>query len=150
MVYNFSLDIAALILNIVLLLLAIFRNNYPSKTSNTFKVMLFMHLTATIMDIVSVYTISNPSSYPMALFKSAASIQGLDDYRVADEDEIYVYGRIAVLPIGLFLLHENGFEKLDRQLLERDVAYLMEKLRKGESDCNFTYLMEARKDVWLY
>lgn len=88
--------------------------------------------------------------YPIALFKSAASIQGLDDYRVADEDEIYVYGRIAVLPIGLFLLHENGFEKLDRQLLERDVAYLMEKLRKGESDCNFTYLMEARKDVWLY
>ena len=66
MVYNFSLDIAALILNIVLLLLAIFRNNYPSKTSNTFKVMLFMHLTATIMDIISVYAISNPSSYPMA------------------------------------------------------------------------------------
>ena len=71
--------------------------------------------------------------YPIALFKSAASIQGLDDYRVADEDEIYVYGRIAVLPIGLFLLHENGFEKLDRQLLERDVTYLMEKLCKGKS-----------------
>lgn len=65
MVYNLYFDIAALILNIVLVLIVCIRKTHVSFKAFVFKFMICMHLFATTFDIISVFTISSPEKYSL-------------------------------------------------------------------------------------
>lgn len=65
--YNVSFDIAAIILNAMLLLIIYMRRTYPTKTCQLYKVMLWLNLTASWSDLVSSYTISYPEYCPIFL-----------------------------------------------------------------------------------
>lgn len=63
---------------------------------------------------------------------------------------IYTYDNIAILPIGIFLMHHNKNESIDRRQLEKNIDKVLGLIGITEEDCNYSYLMEARKDTWLY
>lgn len=63
---------------------------------------------------------------------------------------LFRIGQILVLPIGLFLIQDNTYSEMSRELLNIHIEKLMNKLGLDASACNFEYVMEARKDTWLY
>ena len=65
MVYNYIFDIAALVINITLILLSCLRKNYHGGRMHAYRTMLFLHFIATVFDIISVYTISYPERYSL-------------------------------------------------------------------------------------
>ena len=67
MLYNVSFDIAAIILNVMLLLIIYLRRTYPTKSCNFYKGMLWFNLISSCADFISAYTISYADVYPLAL-----------------------------------------------------------------------------------
>lgn len=92
--------------------------------------------------------------YPIVLFRRYRKIQSqaLEKLAGAEEicEEIYVYKRIVVLPIGLFLLYNREQDSAGREETERQVMDVVRALEIEEGDCSDSYIMEARKDTWLY
>ena len=58
--------------------------------------------------------------------------------------------QILVLSIGLFLIQDGFNNELDRNILNSKIEKLMNDLNLDSTICNFEYVMEARKDTWLY
>lgn len=67
MLYNYDFDVAALILNAMLLLVVYMRHTYDTKACTLYKVMLWLNLAACILDILSAFTISYAAEVPLAL-----------------------------------------------------------------------------------
>lgn len=60
--YNYNFDIAAILLNAMLLLVVYIRRTYPSRPCTLYKWMLWFNLAASVADLVSASTISFPFS----------------------------------------------------------------------------------------
>lgn len=84
--------------------------------------------------------------YPIVIFTSCVTIPHIEG-SISLKDEMYVYKNIIILPIGLFLLQHKEHNRKD---LNEDVQFLLRKMGINEGDCNASYIMEARKNIWLY
>jgi len=67
LVYNFDFDIAALAIDIMLLLIVTIRKALPSKSLTAYRVLLISNLLAVLADIASVFTISYAKQIPVEL-----------------------------------------------------------------------------------
>lgn len=85
--------------------------------------------------------------YPIVLFNRFINI---DDSLCSITDYMKKYKDIVVLPFGLFLMQTPLKGDVIREEVEEDIKFVMETIDIGEEDCNFDYIMEARKDIWLY
>jgi len=63
---------------------------------------------------------------------------------------IMIYKQILILPIGFFLIQNRKNNTMNRESLTKDIEFLLNLLRLNQSDCITSYVMEARKDTWLY
>jgi hypothetical protein len=54
-----------------------------------------------------------------------------------------------LLSFGMFLI-QNDKTNLSREKVEKLVESIMIELSIDPDMCNFDYIMEARKDTWLY
>lgn len=88
--------------------------------------------------------------FPIVLFSHYVDIDENKDIVKMEDYPIYTYENIAVLPIGIFLMHHNKNEIIDREQLEKNIVKILSIIGITEEDCNYSYLMEARKDTWLY
>lgn len=66
MVYNYLLDYAAILLDVLLIALVFIRKNVRSNRLILFKLILFCHLIACIFDILSTKAINSPLSYSLS------------------------------------------------------------------------------------
>lgn len=66
------------------------------------------------------------------------------------ENLIMSYKHLLVLPIGIFIIQNEEYSAFNRDLLNSEVEYLLKQLSLSNDDCNMQYVMEARKDTWLY
>lgn len=57
---------------------------------------------------------------------------------------------ILVLPIGLFLIQDSTYSEIGREVLNIQIERLINILGIDSSSFNLDYVMEARKDTWLY
>lgn len=60
------------------------------------------------------------------------------------------FNQLLVLPIGIFLIQNGDQGEIDRQILNHEVELILQMLGLNEDICNQSYIMEARKDTWLY
>lgn len=67
MTYNIYFDIAAIMLNTMLLVNIFIRKTFPTKAGNLYKLMLWCNLLSTICDLSSAFMISKPDQYPLFL-----------------------------------------------------------------------------------
>ena len=87
--------------------------------------------------------------YPIVIFNK---------YQEKIESELFVkinytmmvYHQILILPIGLFLIQNYTGDILDRKLLIKDIEFILSTIELSELDCNMSYIMESRRDTWLY
>ena len=87
--------------------------------------------------------------YPVAIFSKY-----MDEFE--NEKLIYIAPnmfrseQLLVLPIGLFLIQNDSYSEIGRNQLNDQIENLINVLGMDESICNVEYVMEARKDTWLY
>lgn len=87
--------------------------------------------------------------YPVAIFKKYI-------YKLNHENLISIapnimrYNQLLILPIGIFLIQNGSETGFSREQLNNDVVILLKYLGLDETMCNPSYVMEARKDTWLY
>ena len=67
MKYNIYFDIAAITLNVLLLLNLFFRRTYPTKAGSIYKLMLWFNLLSSVCDLGSAYLISYPTLFPLSV-----------------------------------------------------------------------------------
>ncbi len=65
MKYNYYFDIAAIMLNLMLLLIIYIRRTYPTKTCFLYKLMLWLNLISSSCDLMSAFMISSPQNYSL-------------------------------------------------------------------------------------
>ena len=65
-------------------------------------------------------------------------------------DNILIFKKIIILPIGLFITHNNKQDMVKREKIEKQIMYIFKTLNIIDEECNYNYIMEARKDTWLY
>ena len=61
-----------------------------------------------------------------------------------------IYHQLLILPIGIFLIQNYICDNLDRELLIKDIEFILNTIGLTEVDCNMSYIMESRRDTWLY
>lgn len=86
--------------------------------------------------------------YPMMVFNKYMEF-GCTDSIVFIEPYMGIYNDILVLPVGLFLIVDECRSQ-SRAEIRDELDCLMDNLNINESMCNFSYIMEARRDLWLY
>lgn len=87
--------------------------------------------------------------YPIVFFKSYQGELKSDILSEIDF-KIMLYNRMLILPIGIFLIQNSINNELNRDSLTQDIEFLLQQFGLDERDCNMSYVMEARKDTWLY
>lgn len=87
--------------------------------------------------------------YPIVIFNKYVDNMDISELKSIG-NEMYRKGQILVLPIGLFLIQDGTCNDLDRNKLDLQIENLMNDLGLDTAICNFGYVMEARKDTWLY
>ena len=88
--------------------------------------------------------------YPVVFFKKYKNIdyKNLNDFKIIDN--ILIFKKIIILPIGLFITHNNKQDIVKREEIEKEIIYVLKALNIRDEECNYNYIMEARKDTWLY
>ena len=84
--------------------------------------------------------------YPIVIFKKYITNFYKDEF-IKVENNIMLYENIVILPIGLFLIQKDKF---NREKVEKRINKILLDLKISLEECNFLYTMEARKDTWLY
>lgn len=87
--------------------------------------------------------------YPIIIFNEYVNAMDISNLKSVGSG-IYRKKQILVLPIGLFLIQDGLCNDFDRNMLDSQIENLMNDLSLDISICNFEYVMEARKDIWLY
>lgn len=87
--------------------------------------------------------------YPIVIFNKYINFMDISGLKSIGSS-IYRKEQILVLPIGLFLIQDGLYNNFDRNRLDSQIENLMNNLSLDISTCNFEYVMEARKDTWLY
>lgn len=88
--------------------------------------------------------------YPIIFFNKYFNFDKIDNNIEFIDDIIGIYNNIAIFPIGLFIIQTNDNQKESRENIQRDINYIFSIFNILENDCNYHYIMEARKDIWLY
>lgn len=86
--------------------------------------------------------------YPITIFNHYIEIKGNDNLRKI-ESEMFCLEQLLILPIGVFII-QNRDDEFSRNKLNDMINSLMENLKIDSSECNCEFVMEARKDTWLY
>ena len=88
--------------------------------------------------------------YPVVFFKKYKNIdyKNLNDFKIVEN--ILIFKKIIILPIGLFIIHNNKQDIVKREEIEKEIIYVLKALNIRDEECNYNYIMEARKDTWLY
>lgn len=87
--------------------------------------------------------------YPITIFKNYHKQVQAEQFTKIN-DVIAIYKQIMISPIGLFLIQNQRYTKADRTLLEKDIETVLQILNLDVEKCHMSYVMEARKDTWLY
>ena len=87
--------------------------------------------------------------YPIVIFNKYVNFEDVSGLKSIGHG-MYRKEQILVLPIGLFLIQDSFNNELDRNILNSKIEKLMNDLNLDNTICNFEYVMEARKDTWLY
>lgn len=87
--------------------------------------------------------------YPIVIFNKYVNLEDVSGLKSIGNG-MYRKEQILVLPIGLFLIQDGFNNELDRNILDFKIEKLMNDLNLDSTTCNFEYVMEARKDTWLY
>jgi len=99
LLYIYQYDVAAIILDVVMLLIFFVRNRHASNSNRIFRLIVFSNLLASVFDLISCFTISNPQDYPLLL-----------NY-VVSLGYLFFYNCLAVL----FLLYVSVRGKIEKQ-----------------------------------
>ena len=67
MIYNTQYSIASVVATLVLIAMCFLKQNYATKQNKIFRVMVFVNLIVSGTNVGSLYTISHPHDYPLAL-----------------------------------------------------------------------------------
>ena len=86
--------------------------------------------------------------YPIAIFNRYIKLDILNDKKI--DDDFAISNHIAVLPFGLFLLQKADGINISRLEMLKEVQEIVDILKIADVDLNLNYMMEARKDLWLY
>lgn len=87
--------------------------------------------------------------YPIVLFnRFVDSLENQELINVGSD--MFRIEHILVLPIGLFLIQDNSYSEMERDILNVKIDKIINTLGIDASLCNIDYVMEARKDTWLY
>ena len=88
--------------------------------------------------------------YPVVFFKKYKNIhyKNLNGFKIVDN--ILIFKKMIILPIGLFITHNNKQDMVKREKIEKQIMYIFKTLNIIDEECNYNYIMEARKDTWLY
>lgn len=87
--------------------------------------------------------------YPVAIFRdylSRINPQGL----INVTDNIWRFNQLLILPMGIFLIQDSLGKEVNREQINSEVFNLLNLLGLDENKCNTSYVVEARKDIWLY
>lgn len=87
--------------------------------------------------------------YPIVIFNRYIINLEMEDL-INIETGIFRKGQILILPIGFFLIQDNIYPDFSRNKLNSQIDNLLYKLGLSDSVCKLDYVMEARKDTWLY
>ena len=63
---------------------------------------------------------------------------------------IFLSKQLLILPIGIFLIQSDSYSEISRDHLNEQTDKLIKEVGINESICSTKYIMEARKDTWLY
>lgn len=88
--------------------------------------------------------------YPIAVFNKYINKRFDIDRLTKIGSSMFRCEQLLVLPIGLFLIQNKSYDGFSRIQLNNRIEELMKKLNLDKSICNTEYVMEARKDTWLY
>lgn len=87
--------------------------------------------------------------YPLVVFKKYIdNLMGEELINI--DSSMFRREHILILPIGLFLIQNSTYTEIGRDNLNIEIETIMNTLGINTSSCNFDYVMEARKDTWLY
>lgn len=87
--------------------------------------------------------------YPLVVFKKYIdNLMGEELINI--DSSMFRSEHILILPIGLFLIQNSTYTEIGRDKLNIEIETIMNTLGINTSSCNFDYVMEARKDTWLY
>lgn len=87
--------------------------------------------------------------YPVTIFGNYLS--GLDQEELINiADDIWRINQLLILPIGVFLIQDGSEIEFSREQLNNEIGNLLNVLGLDDTICNTSYVMEARKDIWLY
>lgn len=101
----------------------------------------YCELTHTMNERVYLYPVVIFNGFVDNLEKRELINVGSDMFRIE---------HILVLPIGLFLIQDNSYSEMERDILNEKIEEIINTLGIDASSCNLDYVMEARKDTWLY
>lgn len=87
--------------------------------------------------------------YPIAIFNNVISDLKQKQFEVIDTN-IMKYKQVLILPVGLFLIQNDLESEIKRENLNDIIKFILETLMLNENNCNMFYMMEPRKDTWLY
>lgn len=87
--------------------------------------------------------------YPIVLFNRY--VENLENRKLINVgSDMFRIEHILVMPIGLFLIQDNSYSEMERDILNVKIMKIINTLGIDVSSCNLDYVMEARKDTWLY
>ena len=87
--------------------------------------------------------------YPIVLFNRF--VDNLENQELINVgSDMFRIEHILVLPIGLFLIQGNSYSEMERDILNVKIEKIINTLGIDASSYNLDYVMEARKDTWLY
>lgn len=84
--------------------------------------------------------------YPVTFFSCYRVLPEIEEVSVLCE-EIRIYKHVLILPIGLFAIQDSI---CSREELNSEIRWLLGAYGITEVDCNESYVMDARRDLWLY
>jgi hypothetical protein len=95
--------------------------------------------------------------YPAVIFNNLIDLKPAVEelrFETVIEDLVYKYSgvecNLIVASFGIFIPHENRGETKDRSVITAEVLDVLSKLQIDAFNINQNYVMEARKDLWLY
>lgn len=89
--------------------------------------------------------------YPIVIFKNEIEIdKTLLPSSMFWIESMGIWEDVVVFPFGLFLIQNVDGEILNKKGINEKIRIIYEALKINFFDFNYSYIMEARKDTWLY
>lgn len=86
--------------------------------------------------------------HPLIIFNEFITLKNIELNFI--EDNIYTYNNLLILPIGIFFMGNNKNSEKTNRDIEKDIDYILNLINIDYDKCNYNYLSNARKELWLY